>query len=1102
MQVTELHLHDYFSTLDGLNSPEEYMRRASELGMTHLSQTNHGTLLGHREFQKAAKDAGITPILGVEAYISSTDRFDKRAKNKRTDGTSVFNHVTLLALNETGLRSLRTLNEIAWTEGFYSKPRIDLDVLEEHHSGIVVLSGCINGLIARAIEAENFDQAASIASRIKSTFGERFFIEVQGHNPVELNQGLLHLADTLRIPAVVTSDCHYANPEDLWVEEAMLILATSPKPDYSADFSKSQKMEAIERFNYLYPGRTMTFQEIEIYLRSADEHLNLMRAQGFDRTDIIENTQRVAQMVEPVAIHEGLDLLPRPKNDSPDALLEKKAWAGLKRLGLDDKQEYIDRLNEELGIIKSLDFSTYFLVVGNMISWAKKNDIYVGPGRGSAAGSLLSYALGITTVDPIKYNLLFFRFINPARGDFPDIDMDFEHRRRGEVKEYLRRQFTHVASIATKTMLMGKNTIRDAARVYRVPLGDVNKALKGVDAPPDHPELFLDIFRKSDQGRAFLKQYPEVIRLAERFQGRIRSTGMHAGGIVVGNQPLSNFVPLETAADPNDKKGPRVKYIAADMDEAAELGLVKLDGLGLKTLSVLHDAVDAIKRHQGTKIDLDNLPLDDPKVYEMLSQGHTQGVFQCEATPYTNLLIKMGGVENFDELAATNALIRPGAMNTIGVEYIKRKNGKAPVKYLHEDMIPFTQDTYGEILYQEQVMLALTEIGGFSMADADKVRKIIGKKRDVSEFEQFREQWISGAGQKISERDAKKLWSDFEAHAGYSFNKSHAVAYSTLSYQTAYLKLYYPQYFIYAMLKNEEDKDVRTEYLIEARRLGIRVLLPHVEKSEVDFSIEGKGVRFGLSAIKGIANTSGNRLIDYRPYGSYSELRKKVEEEHSGLTKRTLSALNAVGAAAYDDNPRTGRERENFYEYLSIPAFEVKGIDPVIKAQMTPLDEYSETGAFVILAMAKKIKRGDGWARLEVVDETGTAGIFTSPDTPIETGQMYAILVSNNRVAKYMTLDELTSRKANSFKSFLAATEFSDVVDGFYRVVSFQPRKTKAGKRMADAVFADQDKNLLSVLVFPQIFPKAFTKCREGSTVMVDLANTDDGTTFLARILE
>lgn len=1093
IQPVELHLHDHYSSMDGTNTAAEYMVRAKELGMTHLAQTNHGTLGGHREFQQAAMDAGIVPILGVEAYISPTDRFDKRSKASRSDGTNAYNHLIILAQDETGLQTLNRINRVAWTEGFYSKPRIDMEVLENDNEGLIVLSGCLNGLICKAIEAGDLEEAMRIADRFKGILGDRFFIEVQGHNPKSMNEALFKIADEKGILPVVTSDCHYARKEDLWIQEAMLILSTNPKKNKDAELSKSQKMEMLERFNYLYPDRKMTFEKIEIYLHSAEEHRAAFKAQGFDREDIITNTHVVADMVGEYPFHRGLDLLPRPKEGNPDDLLEEKARQGLKDRGFANDLKYVERLEEELEIIKSKDFSTYFLIVEDMISWAKSQGIMVGPGRGSGAGSLVNYALGITEVDPIMDNLLFFRFINPERNDFPDIDTDFEDARRGEVKEYLRKKYGHVGSIATYGYFKDKAVIKDAARVFCIPIGEVNRALKFVEK--------WEQFLTSPTTEEFRKKYPEVIKLAERLRGRIRQSGMHAAGVVIANQPLANFAPIETAKDPNDANGPRIPLVAMDMEQAADLGLVKLDALGLKTLSIIKDTLRMIEERHDRKIDLNTLPLTDSRVYAMLSEGYTKGVFQCEATAYTKLIIKMGGVKNFDELAASNALVRPGAMNTIGAEYIARKNGKSPVKFHHFEMKPFTSETYGEILYQEQVMLTMTELAGMKMATADKVRKIIGKKKDAREFDQYRAEFLEGASKKVHPAVAEKLWHDFEAHAGYSFNKSHAIAYSRLSYYTAWLKKHYPLEFMCATLRNEGDKDALTEYLIEAKRMGIRMLLPHVNVSDVNFEIEGDAIRFGLANIKFIREPGALQLIEYRPFTSYADLETKVKEKGNGLSARTLSGLNAIGAAAFEDHPRNGAERENYYEYLRIPAFELKFIPPKVRAQMTDLEDYKDNGAFCVLAMVKGIKRGEGWARLDLIDETGTAGVFTNPETPIEPGQMYAILVSDNRVARFATMDELINRIPNGFVDYLYASEYGDIPDGMYKVLAFQRYITKAKKTMAYTTVCDSEKNLYPVMAFPTMFHKAYGKCKDGAVIDAVLKQTQEGSWFYDNIL-
>jgi len=1104
MQYTELHLHSHYSLLDGLNTPEEYLERAGELGMTHMAITDHGVLSGHREFQKHAKEKGIVPILGCEMYISATDRFDRRAVKKRDDNTQAYNHVIVLAQNENGLNNLNRLSEIAWTEGFYSKPRIDMEVLEEYNEDLIVLSGCLNGLIAKAIANGQTALADSYTREFKAIFGDRFFMELQAHNPHEINSGLVALAEKHDVMPVATSDCHYSRKEDLWLEEAMLILSTNPKPSKDFDFKKSQKMEMLERFNYAFPDRSMSFEKFDLFLHSAADHLSADWTIGQDTVNAaVANTMVVANMIGEYPFHEGLDLLPKPKTDDPDTLLRKKAYTGLKKRKRDSDQAYIDRLEEELQIIQDKGFSSYFLVEANAIDWGKGKGIRFGPGRGSGAGSLVNYALGITEVDPIEHNLLFFRFINPERNDFPDIDTDVEDRRRSEIKDYLKRQHKNVASIATFGTFAGKNSVRDAARVFRVPLGEVNKALKGADWLSN----WWEEWEKTEKAKEFIHKYPEVIELAKYLFGRIRSQGMHAGGIVVSKEPIFKYAPMQTAKDNSDPSGARIPLVAYDMNVAAEIGFIKYDFLGLKALSILTETLEMIKERHGKEIVLEDLDFNDKKIYKTLSEGWTKGVFQAEAVPYTNLLIKMGGVKNFDELVASNALVRPGAMNSsAGKAFIDRKEGREMISYPHEDMHWFTKETYGVVIYQEQVMLTMTELAGMSMGDADKVRKIIGKKRDVKEFEAYKSKFIDGASEKVPADIAEQLWHDFEAHAGYSFNKSHAVAYSMVSYWTAWLKEYYPIEFMTAVLRNEGDKDAILDYLMEAKRLKIPVLLPHVNESGLKFEIQNAGgkdaIRMGLSNIKYISDKIGAKIVEHRPYKDYKHLYEIAMTKGSGLSTRVLGSLNAIGGAAFPDNPRTGKERENFYEYLNIPAFETKDVPPKVKAQFRTLDEFSPDDSFVTMAMVRGIKTGEGWARIEVVDETGSAGIFTNEHHQIEAGQMYILLVSKNRVARYMKVDEFDPTSKDNFTRFLMASEFPDVPEGMFKVVAFIPRTTKAGKRMAEIIVCDEHKEMTHVLVFPQMFMPAYTRLREGAVVDIQISETRDGdANFLDKIL-
>ena len=1088
MTYNGLHVHTHFSLFDGIATPQEYVDRAVELGMGSLAITDHGTLSGHREFYRAAKEKNIKPILGVEGYITE-DRFDQRDRDSREGPLDlVYNHIVLLAKNQKGLENLNKLNEIAWTEGFYKKPRIDYEVLEKYKEGIIVTSGCLSGTIAKAIEAGELAEAKRQIEWHHKVFGDDYYIEVMPHNPAEMNHQLLALADEFGIKPVVTPDCHHSDVGQKEIQELKLILNTySNKIQKDATFEKSKKFDNLkDRLNYLYGERDISFDNFDIHLLSDEEMRAAMSSQGINREDIYENTVEISNKVTDYDIRDGLDLLPA-QYQNPYRELSELAVEGLKERGVYKTEGYMERLEEEMGIIESKNFGPYFLVVRNMINWAKKEGIQVGPGRGSSAGSLLCYALGITDIDPIKYGLLFFRFINPDRNDFPDIDTDIQDTRREEVKDYLVRQYRHVASIATFLEFKDKGVIRDIARVLYIPLTDVNKVSKLFDT--------WDEYLTSKQTKEFREKYPEIEKYGDQLRGRIRGTGIHAAGVVTAKEPIFRHAPMETRQAPGS--GERIPVVAVDMEEAERIGLIKIDALGLKTLSVLRNTLDIIKKRHRKEINLLNIDLEDEKIYEMLSNGHTKGVFQCEAAPYTNLLVRMG-VRNFNELAASNALVRPGAMNTIGKDYIERKKGRQGITYHHDVMKQFTEETYGCILYQEQVMQSCVELGGMSMVEADKVRKIIGKKKDAKEFDIFKDKFVEGASRYMTPNAAKELWHDFEAHAGYSFNKSHAVAYSTLSYWTAWLKYYYPLEFMFAILKNEKDKDGRTEYLIEAKRMGIPIRLPHVNDSDIDFKIEGKGIRFGLSGIKYISDNIAGKYLDARPFNSYKELEEFSMKKGTGVNSRSLQALRVIGAANFEDNPRNEEEiRSNLYEYLNLPEFNVT-VPSHYHAFLNSVEDFEEKGSFILMGMVKSIKRGKGWSRVEVLDKTGSIGIFDEEQTAIESGKTYLLLASDNRIVSAIPSDEIKTSDAALVK-FLNYKQLPYKDDEMF-VVSFKPRITKAGKKMATLTVADSSRDMHSILVFPTTFAKAYMKIQEGNSYTFSFGKTKDGTVILEDI--
>jgi len=1061
--------------MDGVGTAEEYASRAKEIGMTSLACTDHGTLTCHRRFHDACLSHGIKPILGIEAYITE-DRFDRRDNSERkTPLDLVYNHIILLAKNQIGLKNLGKLNEVAWNEGFYKKPRIDFDVLNTFKEGIIVSTACASGLINKAIELDEIAVAKKRVEWFASRFGDDFYMEVMPHNSLEMNMAIIDLADCLGVKVVVTPDCHHCTKDQKVIQEIMLILNTHAKLNKDVTYDKSTKIDgAMSRLDYLYgKDRQMSFNSFDIHLLSQDEMYESMRSQDIYREDIYDNTNLIAECVEEYTINRNLNLLP-VRTDDPNKDLVEKARAGLRKRNLENNSEYRDRLEFELKVISDKNLSSYFLVVSDMINWAKSQDILVGPGRGSSAGSLVCYALGITEIDPIEYNLLFFRFINPERNDIADIDTDIQDNRRDEIKQYLEERYVNVASIATFLEFKDKGLIRDVARVFHIPLSDVNKVLKVCDT--------FEEFCMSNNTQWFRNKYPEVEEYADKLRGRIRGTGVHAAGVVTSSQPISLYAPMETRSIAGASE--RIPVVSMDMEEVADLGLVKIDALGLKTLTVISDTLVSIKSRHNINVDLNSIDLEDKHVYQMLSDGLTKGVFQCSATPYTKLLVKMG-VSSFKELVASNALVRPGAMNTIGKEYIARKNGQSTITYLHPIMKEYTDDTYGCILYQEQVMLTCTKIGGMSMSDADKVRKIIGKKKDAQEFDQFKDQFINNSVQYIQRPIAERIWHDFEAHANYSFNKAHAVAYSKLSYWTAWLKYYYPVEYMYALLKNESDKDSRTEYLIECKRMKIPLRLPHINESDIDFKIEGQSIRMGLSSIKYISNGVATKICNMRPFKSYANCREKMLVKKSGINIRSFNAMDNIGALTFDDNPRDNdRIKQNMYEYLNITEF--RSIIPIEFAPFkSTSDDYDENGAHILSGVVKKIKRSSTWSRIEFMDALGVVGAFDSESSKIEDGRHYIFAIADNNITEAIPVDEFEKHKENPLMIYLAFRNLPCKDDESY-VVAFKTKMTKKGQRMATMMVSDSRKNITSVIIFPSMFSEAYMKCEPGNSIVMN----------------
>lgn len=1100
MKHVELHNHTYYSILDGASSPAEYFARAKELGMSHLAITDHGTTSGHRDFQREAKKAGVKPILGLEAYIT-TDRFDRRTAAKRQDGTGIYNHITLLAQNEQGLQNLEHLNKIAWSEGFYHKPRMDMKLLAEHNEGIIALSGCMSGMIAKPILNDMPEVANAYAQEFKDMFGERFFIEVMESNSMELNTALMDIAKKYDIKPVVTSDCHMANKEDLPLAEAMLILNSGPKPRATIDYGRVGLMRVLEVLEYLYPLKNkegkerMSFAKFELWLHKYEEHQANLARQGIDK-EPIDNTMLIADMIGDYPYHEKLDTL--PKVDVEDEMIELRRLTheGLKRRGMETKEDF-DRVELELGVIEAKKLAGYFLIEKDLVDYAVQENILTGYGRGSAVSYLTNYALGITKINPMPYDLLPERFLSVDREDPADIDTDFAIDGRYKVKDYAVRKYGNVSNISTIGYYKDKSAIKAAAKVFKAPFGETTKLTNKVTT--------IEEFANHPDTVDYRKKYPHVVPMARLLNNRIQNFGMHAGGIILSNEPIEKYVPLQTASDPSDEAADRVAVAGLDMRELADIGFIKYDLLGLRTLSIVDDTIKLVKQRHGVDIDIEDIPLDDKNLYDMISAGRTSGLFQAEASASTKTILDMGGTSNFAELVASNALVRPGAANsTVGETYITGKK-TGYIKKMHKSIDPILEETYGAVLYQEQQLQVCEYIAGMTKADANKVRKAISKKIPA-DLEIWEPEFIEGATKTIGEAKAHALWKDLMASADYAFAKAHAVGYSMLTLLTAYLKYYYPIEFFTSALNrmktsNKSDRMKMIKYMIEAKRIGIRIKLPHVNHSGVDIEIDsderGDYIRLGLSQIKGIGAKTASPILKKRPFASYQEM------VDSGATAGVLKALNAIGAASFDDNPLTGNERENFFTYLSIPAFETKDIEPDVFIQFRPLIDYTEDETFVCMGIVGGDKKGPNWRLAEIVDESAIASAFVpaDSDSEIEIGEVYVFLVANNTVVDYMTTAQLNDPEYKStFKSYLRAPKPIKIPEDSLRVVSFESRVTKSGKKMATVVFTDEYKNMQAAMVWPGDFMRAYVKCSPGSIVQVSFGETDEGTLFIKGI--
>ena len=864
MKFVHLHVHSHYSLLDGLAKIDDLVNRTKELGMSVIALTDHGNLYGAIEFYKKARAAGIKPIIGIEAYLAPNGRLSKQP---RVD--EVRHHLILLAKNKVGWKNLVKLATLASTEGFYYKPRMDREILSQYREGLICLSGCFSGEIAKFLSSKKTLEAEETATWYKNIFGEDFYLEVQPHAP-HLHPLLSELSKKLNIPLVATQDVHYVLKDDKTAHEILLAVQTSSRVDDE---------DRLSLKNY------------DLSLRSPEEMIELFK----HLPEAVENTVRIAEKcdLEIDLKQTHLPKFPLPEGVSAMEYLKKLIEERLPGRFPESTEEVNERIRHELGVIEKTGFADYFLIVADFVNWAKLHGIVVGPGRGSAAGSIVSYILGITNIDPLKYDLLFERFLNPDRIQVPDIDIDFTDTRRDEVLAYIREKYgaDKVAQIITFGTMMARAAVRDTGRALGLPYGFCDQIAKlipfnvplkkSIEAVPELKEMM----ENNDDAKKLLES-------AIKLEGTVRHASVHACGIVISSYPLTEFVPLQRAP-----QGDESIITQFEMHSIEDLGLLKIDLLGLKNLTIIEKTLRLIKELHDIDIDVNKLPLDDEKTFELFKSGEMTGVFQLESSGMRHYLKELKPSE-LEDIIVMISLYRPGPMELIPM-YINRKFGREKITYLHPRLEPILSKTYGVGIYQEQMMRIARDLAGFTLAEADTLRKAIGKKIKKLLDEQ-KEKLIDGVVKNdIDKKTAMKIWELFPPFARYGFNRSHAASYALISYQTAYLKAHFPVEFMTSLL-NVSGTDVdRINFLIgESRRLGIQVLPPDVDLSFQDFAVDGGSIRFGLSAIKNIGGNIVDFIIEERarggPFGNFGNFLKRVH--HRDLNKKSLESFIKCGA--------------------------------------------------------------------------------------------------------------------------------------------------------------------------------------------------------------
>ncbi len=900
MAFTHLHVHTEYSLLDGSNKIKEYVKRVKELGMNSAAITDHGVMYGVIDFYKACKAEGINPILGCEVYVAPNSRFDKEL----TGGEDRYYHLVLLAENNKGYENLMKIVSRGFTEGYYYKPRVDMELLREYHEGIIALSACLAGEVQRYIQKGLVDEAKKTALKYQDCFGKgNYFLELQDHGLPEqklVNTTLLQMSKELDIPMVVTNDVHYTYADDVKPHDILLCLQTGKK---------------------LSDEDRMRYEGGQYYVKSEEEMKGLFPYAW----EAVENTQRIADRCH-VEIEFGVTKLPKfdvPEGYNSWTYLNKLCYDGLKERYGDENapagetgQTLKERLNYELNVIQTMGYVDYFLIVWDFINYAKQNGIMVGPGRGSAAGSIVSYCLKITNIDPIRYNLLFERFLNPERVSMPDIDIDFCFERRQEVIDYVGRKYgkEKVVQIVTFGTLAAKGVIRDVGRVMDLPYAYVDSLAKMI---PNELNITIDkaLQMNPDMRKLYEtdEQVKELIDMSRRLEGLPRHTSMHAAGVVICSRPAEDLVPLSRGAD-----GSITTQFT--MTTIEELGLLKMDFLGLRTLTVLRDAVKLVKQSTGKEINLDQIDFDDKKVLASIGTGKTDGVFQLESAGMKNFMKELKP-QNLEDIIAGISLYRPGPMDFIP-KYIKGKSNFGTVTYLCPQLKPILAPTYGCIVYQEQVMQIVRDLGGYTLGRSDLVRRAMSKKKQAV-MEKERANFIYGNAEEgvpgcvangIPENVASQIYDEMMDFAKYAFNKSHAACYAVVSYQTAYLKYYYPVEFMAALMTSVIDNPGKVaEYIMVCRSMGITILPPDINQGESGFSVNGSSIRYALTAIKSVGRPVIDAVVEERKErGTYTNLQDFINRiADKEINKKAIE--NFIKAGALDSLGGTRKQFMSTY---------------------------------------------------------------------------------------------------------------------------------------------------------------------------------------------